>query len=52
MTYLLSFLVMLIAAAALAVGLIHGKRLRGSCGGLNCRNCKSRDECPKRKEQR
>ena len=43
-TFLLSFVVMLVCVAALALGVLLGRApLRGSCGGLN--NCDCANPC-------
>lgn len=49
-TFILSFLVFLLAMAGLALGLIFGRApLRGSCGGLSCVKGADCAACPKRK---
>ena len=53
---LVSFLVILVAMLAMAVGVMAGRKpISGSCGGLNgsggCELCSNRNECRRRKEQ-
>ncbi len=49
-TFILSFLIFLLAMAGLALGLIFGHApLRGSCGGLSCVKDADCAACPKRK---
>jgi hypothetical protein len=50
-TLLLSFLVMLSAMAAMAIGVLLGRRkIRGSCGGIGNGACGLCDEERKQKE--
>ncbi len=51
-TLLLSFLVVLIAVAAMSIGVISGRApIRGSCGGLNGRGCElCSGRCRKREQ--
>ncbi len=56
--YLISFAVLFITIAAMAVGVIFSNReLKGSCGGLgkimgeDCMFCDKKDECDKKKKQ-
>ncbi len=64
MTFALSFMIFLAAVAALATGvIISGRRIKGSCGGLNaipgvqsdcggvCRR-EGQDQCPRGKRGR
>lgn len=45
-TFILAFLVIVLAVAALALGVLLGRRpLGGSCGGLGCAGCAG---CPSR----
>ncbi len=53
-TFVISFVVMAIAVLAMAVGvMVHGRSLKGSCGGLNaieglegsCAVCVNQDRC-------
>lgn len=53
---LASFLVILVAMLAMAVGVMAGRKpISGSCGGLNgsggCELCSNRDQCPRRKKE-
>jgi len=42
LTFIITFIVFLLAAVALAAGLlISGKTIKGSCGGINCQLCKN-----------
>ena len=48
-TYIAGFLLMLVVAAIMSLGLIFGgKRLRGSCGGSQCSNCSNFDKCARK----
>jgi hypothetical protein len=50
-TLLLSFAILLLAIAGLALGVMLGRRpLQGSCGGLACAGL-SCDTCPNRKTE-
>ena len=42
---LISFIIFALAAGGLALGLIQGKRLKGSCGGLNNLNKDGKTVC-------
>ncbi|MEM7433603.1 MAG: hypothetical protein AAF436_00530 [Myxococcota bacterium] len=52
--YIMSFLLFSIAVAGLSIGLLAGRGIRGTCGGLNgpdgCGACgrERRDSCPRR----
>ncbi len=41
----LTFVVMLAAASLMMIGILRGRKLKGSCGGLNCASCKSVNAC-------
>ena len=51
-TICISFVVFMIVIAGMAIGLLKGNVLQGSCGGLGkilglkCFFCDKRDECP------
>lgn len=45
-TVLLSILIVVLSAGGLAIGLLFGRApVKGSCGGLNCRNCARIERC-------
>jgi uncharacterized protein len=48
---LVTFAVMLIFIALMAIGVMFGRRaIKGSCGGLNTGNCACVTKCEKRKK--
>lgn len=50
-TFLLTFLIFLLAVGGLAVGVLFGRApLKGSCGGLACTKGISCGACQRRKE--
>ena len=52
LTYILTFFVILGVMVAMAIGVIvGGKRIRGSCGGLNCANCDQQQNCRYKKKE-
>ena len=49
LTFIIAFIVFMLAALALAIGLlISGKTIKGSCGGINCGLCKGEPTACKR----
>ena len=49
--FLVTFAVMLIFIALMAIGVMFGRRaIKGSCGGLNTGNCVCVTKCEKRKK--
>lgn len=39
-TFLLSFVILILVFAAMAIGVLHGRKpISGSCGGLNAGGC-------------
>jgi len=49
--FLVTFLLMLVVVAIMAVGVIFGRRaIKGSCGGANNGNCVCTEKCDKRKK--
>ncbi len=49
--FLVTFVLMLIVVAVMAVGVIFGRRaIKGSCGGANTGNCVCVEKCDKRKK--
>lgn len=55
-TFALSFLVLVLVVAAMAIGVIAGRQpIRGSCGGVGtggCELCSGTGECRRRKRAR
>lgn len=55
MTLLITFTVMLTVIAAMAVGVMNGRKpISGSCGGLNgggCELCSGSGKCKREKEE-
>ncbi len=52
MTFLITFAVMLIVIAIMAVGVIFGRQaIKGSCGGTGGADCVCTEKCDKRKKQ-
>ena len=54
-TLLITFAVMLSVIAAMAIGVMNGRKpISGSCGGLNgggCELCSGRGDCKREKEE-
>jgi hypothetical protein len=51
MTFLITFVFMLIVIAIMAVGVIFGRHaIKGSCGGANNGECVCVEKCDKRKK--
>ena len=51
--YFLAFLFTLLTVAAMAIGVIvQGKRIRGSCGGIQCSACAHHDTCGRQRAGR
>ncbi|MBM4207569.1 MAG: (Na+)-NQR maturation NqrM [Gammaproteobacteria bacterium] len=49
--FLITFAVMLIFIALMAIGVMFGRRaIKGSCGGLNSGSCVCIEKCEKRKK--
>jgi hypothetical protein len=48
-TFLITFLVLGIAVLGMSVGLLRGKRIRGSCGGLNNEACVCDKPCARKR---
>ena len=49
LTFLIAFIVFILVALALAIGLlISGKMIKGSCGGIGCELCKGEPTACKR----
>jgi hypothetical protein len=51
MTFLATFILMLVVIAIMAVGVIFGRNaIKGSCGGANNGDCVCTEKCDKRKK--
>lgn len=49
--FLLTFAFLLLVMAAMAIGVIFGRRaIKGSCGGLGGANCACVNKCAKQKQ--
>ena len=48
-TFIATFIVLLVVVIAMAIGAMRGKPLKGSCGGINCTLCDNRSKCPHRR---
>ncbi len=49
--FLVTFLVMIVVVAIMAVGVIFGRQaIKGSCGGANSGSCVCIEKCEKRKK--
>ncbi|MEE9397172.1 MAG: (Na+)-NQR maturation NqrM [Methylococcales bacterium] len=49
--FIISFIVMIVIMAGMAVGVIFGRKaIKGSCGGANNGNCVCTEKCDKRKK--
>jgi len=50
-TFIVSFIAMAVIMAAMAVGVIFGRKaIKGSCGGVNNGSCVCTEKCDKRKK--
>lgn len=49
--FFITFAIMLVIVAIMAIGVIFGRRaIKGSCGGVNNGNCVCVEKCEKRKK--
>ena len=52
MEFLVAFVVFLVVAACLALGVLVGREpLRGTCGGIACSRCRKAAECRQGKRE-